>query len=623
MMKSIAINLLFSIIICTVKSQPVSLVSQFGGKGFVHTNIENTNGIGGGSILRVLPLAGDMVLAVIKNNAVTSIIKILPGGTIDNSFGINGIATCNNFSATSAALQADGKILLGGSTSALSGMSGIARFNSDGSIDSSFAQIGRVSFKMGLGSGVEDIAVQSNGNIVVCGTAITSINVTTTKFGIARLTSNGILDNSFDSDGITIVAVSSGTSDVPSCIAVFDDGSIIAAGSSYPTIGVRSLSVVKLTNSGALDTGFDTDGILLDPFSSNAYANDITFQNDNKILVGGSRYVGTEFISFLIRYNTNGTKDLSFDTDGILDMPFPVAGSFGGSYLKEIALVNNSIYCMHDVGNLPGNNGFAITKNALSGAFDNSLNGNGIIQSNFDPSNFDEGICIGLSAEGKIYAGGLVSTPYSLSFLGINKFTASGLPDNSFDTDGKLIWNINSSDDIVKDVVVQPDGKILAVGSTNKVLAVPATQYTSQNGLAMARYKPNGTLDSTFGTNGIVQEYTISNSVSANAVALQSDGKIVITGQSKAGGLGIARYNADGTIDNTFGTGGRTNILTIPIFTATDQMGPANDIVILPSGKILVTGSAGTITLNQTQSNLVVIRFNADGTKDNTFGSSG
>ncbi len=623
-MKSNLLTLLFFMALCNAKSQPISLVNEFGGRGFVHTNIEKTNGVGGGSIIKILPLANDNVLAITQNNAVTNIIKLLPSGAIDNSFGINGIATGNNFNATCAALQADGKIIIGGTTSAQDGMSALARFNSNGTVDSSFAQIGRTSFKMGtIGSSVSDICLQSNGNIIICGTVRTSTTTSVIKFGVARLLPTGILDNSFDGDGFAIIAVTSSTTEAPSCVAVQTDGSIAVAGYSYPAIGVRSLSIAKLTNTGALDTGFDTDGILLDNFSNNAYANDIAIQSDDKILVGGSRYWGSEFVSYLIRYNTNGTKDASFDTDGVLDMPFPTPGSFGGSYLKEMFIANNSIYAMHDVGNLPGNNGFAITKNTMSGTFDNSFNGNGIVQTNFDPGNFDEGICIGISAEGKIYAGGQVQNPYSLTFLGINKFNADGTADNTFDAEGKLLLNINSSEDIVNDIVRQPDGKVIAVGTTRKTLASPSTQYTTQNGLAMARYKSDGTLDSTFGTNGLVVEYTVTNSVLANSVILQPDGKIVITGQSKAGGMGIARYNANGTIDNTFGTGGRTNINTIPIFTATDQMGGGNDMYLLPTGKILVVGQAGTVTLNQSHSNLVVVRFNADGTKDNTFGTSG
>lgn len=623
-MKSILFTLLFTVFLYTANAQPISVVPQFGGKGFVHTNIENANGLGGGSVVKLLPLASDMVLAVTQNNAVTNIIKLLPSGAIDNSFGTAGIATCNNFFASCAALQSDGKILVGGTTDALKSMCAIARFNSDGTIDSSFAQIGRISFTIGsISSGVSDICLQSNGNIVVCGVAHISNTITTTKFGVARLTPSGILDNSFDGDGTAIIAVTGGTVESPACVAVQSDGSIAVAGYSYPGPGVRSLSIAKLTNSGALETGFDSDGIIVDNFSNNAFASDIVIQADNKILVGGSRYLGTEFVSYLIRYNTNGTKDASFDTDGILDMPFPTAGSFGSSYLKEIILANNSIYCMHDVGNLPGNNGFAITKNTMTGTFDNSLNGNGIIQSDFDPANFDEGLCMGLSSEGKLYAGGRAENPYSLSFLGISKFNANGSPDTGFDTDGKLIMNINSSEDIVNDIIRQPDGKVLAVGITRKTLASPATQYVNQSGLAMARYKPDGTLDSSFGTNGLVVEYTVNNSVMANAVALQPDGKIIITGQSKAGGLGIARYNTNGTIDNTFGSSGRTNIPSIPIFTSNDVMGPGNDLVILPSGKILVVGSAGTVSLSQGHSNLTVVRFNADGTKDNTFGSLG
>jgi uncharacterized delta-60 repeat protein len=131
-------------------------------------------------------------------------------------------------------------------------------------------------------------------------------------------------------------------------------------------------------------------------------------------------------------------------------------------------------------------------------------------------------------------------------------WAASGDLDATFGTGGKVTTDFAGGTDEAHGVVIQPlDGKIVAAGEAK-------TSYGED--FALARYSPNGTLDTTFGTGGLVTTDFNGRDDVAFAVALQSDGKIVAAGQAQSSygqAFALARYNPDGTLDATFGRGGK------------------------------------------------------------------
>ena len=157
----------------------------------------------------------------------------------------------------------------------------------------------------------------------------------------------------------------------------------------------------------------------------------------------------------------------------------------------------------------------------------------------------------------------------NLSFAGTNSapiFTAY---------DNQLLTDFSGSADYANSVAIQPDGKIVVVGSANI------------NNFALARYNNDGSLDTTFAGDGKI----IGPDGSLNSVALQPDGKIVVAGVASNGtnfDFVLARYNSYGSLDTSFGTGGK--VLTD--FTGNDDA--ANSVAIQPDGKIVVAGSAET-----------------------------
>jgi len=169
----------------------------------------------------------------------------------------------------------------------------------------------------------------------------------------------------------------------------------------------------------------------------------------------------------------------------------------------------------------------------------------------------------------------------------------------------------------VGDVAVQPDGKVI-VASTATV--------GGHESFAVARYNTNGSLDNSFGTAGRATLNIDGGDDEAAAVALQPDGKIVVAGNG-GGKILLARFNSDGTPDPTFGTGG--GVITPRASPNEDPNEEANDVKIGPDGSIYVAGSdfngsgQGPSGPSETAGRVLVVRYNADGTLDPTFGNGG
>lgn len=191
--------------------------------------------------------------------------------------------------------------------------------------------------------------------------------------------------------------------------------------------------------------------------------------------------------------------------------------------------------------------------------------------------------------------------------IAISSAAQVGSLDNSFNSNGKVTTNIGGSDGIT-DMVIQPDGKIVSVGYSS-------ISNTAKFGIT--RCNPNGILDASFGVSGIVTTAITTGFDQAFAVALQTDGKIVVGGSMWVGNssnIAVVRYNSDGALDNTFGNGG---IVSVAIGTA--DCG-ASDLIIQPDGKIVFVSNA---TIAAIARDFAIARLNPDGSLDNSFGSGG
>jgi uncharacterized delta-60 repeat protein len=245
-----------------------------------------------------------------------AITRYLPNGTLDNSFDGDGrVVTSFGASkdvANAIAIQQDGKIVVGGQMTAANYDFALARYNTDGSLDNSFDGDGKVITTVGPREDlIRCIAIQPNGKIIAAGSLRLSIN-TDYDFAITRYNSDGSLDNSFDGDGILTFSITTSALETVSAIALQSDGKIVLVGTA-----ANDIAIIRLNPDGSFDNSFDGDGKLIVDFNSAADgASAVVIQPDGKILVAGSSAGGLA----LIRLNSNGTFDNSFDGDGKLTL---------------------------------------------------------------------------------------------------------------------------------------------------------------------------------------------------------------------------------------------------------------------------------------------------------------
>jgi len=234
--------------------------------------------------------------------------------------------------------------------------------------------------------------------------------------------------------------------------------------------------------------------------------------------------------------------------------------------------------------------------NASAGSLDPTFDGDGRVVVDFGADSYATGVVT--QPDGKIVTVGIAYTIDGTKDFGVSRHNADGTPDSTFDGDGRVVTNIGGWNDEAAAVALQPDGKIVVAGFTNEPW-----------GFVVVRYNANGSLDNTFSADGIVV-HSGADLGRAYAMAIQPDGAVVVVGQGYQG-FAIVRYKSNGDLDSTFGFGGiRTVAVTSGANWATG--------VAIQGEKIVVVGPAGNSTLD-----FALVRLNADGSLDSSFGSAG
>jgi len=350
------------------------LDTSFGNNGLVTTFINNFSVILGVVIQsdnKIVVGGWSGTSGVLGQNF--SLARYNVNGTLDGSFGNAGIVITSlpgsNSEIKSIVLQTDGKIVVGGFAT-IGGFNSfmLARYNTDGSLDNTFGNAGIVISNVGVSTGIVSIALQSDGKIVALGQPINGLP----GFIIARYYSNGTLDNGseggsgFGANGIVIVNLT-GSNEAAS-IAVQEDGSIVAGGSTGPS-GSRSLIVLRVTSSGSLDMSFGINGSVITSFPSDAQGTNLKVQRDGKIVLIGFTGPTNSREFALVRYNSNGALDTAFGSGGI------VTTSLGGNdQIFEVVFQADDKLIVGGTSNVPGQNSFVLTRYTANGAIDLTFN---------------------------------------------------------------------------------------------------------------------------------------------------------------------------------------------------------------------------------------------------------
>jgi len=393
-----------------------------------------------------------------------------------------------------------------------------------GTLDASFGTNGKVTTDFGgTFAAALTLAAQADGKILAAGVAGFNGG---TDFALARFNANGTLDASFGTSGkVTTAFDFPGSFDRVFTVVLQPDGKFVAVGSTVIN-QFANFALARFNANGTLDASFGTGGIVTTGFGVSAEATSVAVQADGKIVAAGFANLDGADDFALVRYNSNGTLDGSFGTGGKVTTAFALSQGFSQAQANSVAV----------------------------------------------------------QPDGRIVAAGNAVVGGGFDFA-LARYNSNGTLDASFGSGGRLTTDFAGANDQADSVAVQPDGRIVAAGA--------AGPYINRGlDFALARYNSNGTLDTSFGTGGkVTTDFAGASDLPSepSAVALQGDGKIVVVGQTLVGGFynfALACFNSNGTLDASFGTGGKV----------TTNFASADDVpfsvAVQPDGNIVVAGGA-------------------------------
>ncbi|WP_326719998.1 calcium-binding protein [Streptomyces sp. NBC_00243] len=374
----------------------------------------------------------------------------------------------------------------------------------------------------------------------------------------------GDLDTTFGTGGkVTVDGAFSDGQD----LAVQADGRIVTVGARQdPDTFYADFSVMRHNVDGSVDTTFGGgDGEVLTDFEQGEdRAQGVTLQPDGKIVVvGRTQRTADEFAGCcwltVARYNADGSLDTTFGGTGW------VVPELAGGAEEGWAVAVQPDGKILAAGSAGGT--FTAVRFNANGTLDPTFDGDGKVLTSFQDVGGAQGFDMALQPNGKFVIVGY-SGETSFDFA-LARYNSDGSLDTSFSGDGRVTTDLGGYN-WGRTVAVQSTGKIVASGS-------------SGGNFTLVRYNVDGTLDSGFGTGGVVTTAFGSNS-GVEALLLQPDDRIVAAGTAAGGDFALARYQVDGALDTGFGTGGKT--------TTDFGIGDvAHNLALQSDGKILAFGS--------------------------------
>jgi uncharacterized delta-60 repeat protein len=406
------------------------------------------------------------------------------------------------------------------------------------------------------------------------------------------LAASGDLDATFSGDGRQTTDFSGSWSDEINAIALQSDGKIVAVGERYqplsPFATTQDFALARYKSNGNLDLAFSGDGKVLTDFGGVDSAHDVAIQSSGKIVVSGVRCNTSSVCDLaLARYNPNGALDPTFSGDGKQVVSF---GSSNGTEGGLAIQADGKIVVAGFMTNGAGDSDFAAYRLNPNGTLDASFSGDGKVNFGFGAGRQDAAFNMVLQGS-KIVLGGYTCNAASTSCnFALARLTATGALDLTFSGDGRQTTDFGA-DDYVRSLALQPDGKLVAAGFKNTA----TTGYC-----ALARYKDNGALDSTFSGDGR-QIVSFGTGSRARDVLVQPGGKIVIAGYAYNGtdpDFTLARLLPNGNLDTTFSGDGRV------MFNFGGNNDQARGLVRQGDGKYVLGG----FTYDGAQSDFALVR---------------
>ena len=442
---------------------------SFGNGGIVTTNIA---GDGRSEKINATRIQPDGKIVAAGSSAIGNfmLVRYNPDGTLDNSFGNGGKITTDLHGAyeqaTALALQHDGRIVVAGSSSWQGGVFALARYNTDGTLDSTFGVSGTVTTQFDGGSAeIAAIRIQQDGKIVAAGSG-PGVNA---DFALARYNSDGTLDISFGNGGrvLTDLTPSTVSYDHALAVALQRDGKIVAGGSTS-SLTPLDFALVRYNPDGSLDASFGNGGKEITSFGPdrNDTIHALEVQQDGRILAAGESRPspccnGNNFA--LARYYPDGTLDPDFGIKGKLTTD--IAGR--DDIALSLALQPDNKFVAAGLAYVSSYNSpdFALVRYNLDGSLDPDFGNGGKVTTD----NTEKATTVTVQVDGKIVAGGSANSGETRSSdFATVRYQSNGKIDTSFGAGGIVTTDFDSgNDDSSHDLIIQQDGRIVLVGVTS------------------------------------------------------------------------------------------------------------------------------------------------------------
>ncbi|TMA94304.1 MAG: hypothetical protein E6J70_17450, partial [Deltaproteobacteria bacterium] len=297
----------------------------------------------------------------------------------------------------------------------------------------------------------------------------------------------------------------------------------------------------------------------------------LVLQPDGKLVAAGHAYNANNNTLALVRYNADGSLDGNFGTGGKVTTAIGTASGGAALVLQPNGKLVAAGYTFTG-----SRTQFALVRYLATGSLDTSFGTGGKVATPISSID-DEVSALVLQPDGKLVAAGYTDKGSNITFA-LVRYDADGSLDTSFGTGGKVTTPIGSIDDEAFALVLQPDGKLVAAGYTSSA---------SNTAFALVRYNADGSLDTSFGTGGKVTTPIESIGNQVFALVLQPDGKLVAAGYANDGSnqdFALVRYSPDGNLDGSFGAGGKV------ITPVSGTFGEVNALVLQPDGKLVAAG---------------------------------
>lgn len=392
-------------------------------------------------------------------------------------------------------------------------------FGSAGTLDTSYGpnNTGVSIIAIGRSNDLQRIAVQADNSLIGVGT----VTVLATATGICSFTSTGTFNTELNGIGYEQLAIGSNT--VIQAIALQPDTKAVVAGSAMEN-GTLKYILARYSINGLLDSTFGGSGYVTTDIGGGSSAYALVVQPDGKIVAGGIGGQGAPNFA-LARYNSNGSLDTTFGEQGIVRTTVGYISNIYALALQVDGKILAAGYCWNLETNI-----CALARFNADGSLDTTFGIDGIVTTQV--GNVSQLQTIALQQDGNIIVGGYTTNDRLHYSSLLMRYDSTGILDPSFNGTGIVITTLTYSS-VINALALQSDGKIVTGG-----YGFGALNTT----FALARYLPSGTLDTSFGTNGVTLT-AIGDDARINSLIIQSDGKIVAAGTSDTKAA-LARYFA-------------------------------------------------------------------------------